>query len=476
MLKERKLIMQRLFLFSLFLVILSFPGLAKAQAVVAEDLSRLALENTDVLAREERIGNMERLKTPVLPLAGENQPPTLNISPETRTIRVGQQVTFRFAFGDPENDPYFAGVIAVTPRLRLERLNETRKQSQRAASIKIDVLTPDDPATVVWNITAQNPGVAVFFVSIAELFASQEDGNLKFSSGKISHVAYILRVVGDTDEGSTPQFIDRLGDIRLRLKERTSLAFAAQSSEGRPLTYGFLFLAYASRLVSGRIGLNLLDLKAVDPGKGIFVAYVTDGRKADIQTFMISVIDPAKEPVESTLKLRTLSANAAAVRTKPIKLDLYGENFTPSSQVILSTADGEQRLAASLVSPTDLHVELPPTLRDIVSLRVVDGDSSTDKIPFRILRPVITDLKRARNDRGVVEKIRIFGLGVGRKVRVTANGEELEQLKDNSVHTKFGDQVVVVLPSRLRGEQSIELRLTNDAGLESFPINLPLIK
>jgi len=468
--------MQRLLLFSLLLVFLSLPGPAKAQDLAADDLSRLALENSDVLAREERIGNIERLERPVLPLVGENQAPTFNISPETRTIRVGQQVTFRFAFGEPENDPYFAGVIAVTPRLRLERLDETRKESQRAASIKIDVLAPDNPSIVVWNITAQNPGVAVFFISIAELIATREGGDLKLSSGKVSYIAYVLRVVGETDEGTTPEFTDRQSDIRLRLKERTSLAFAAQSPEGRPLTYGFLFLAYASRLVSGRIGLNLLDLKAIDPGKGIFVAYVTDGRKADIQTFLISVIDPATEPVESTLKLRTLSANSAVGRTKPIKLDLYGENFTPSSQVLLTTANGEQQLSSTLVSSTDLQVELPNTLRDIISLRVVDGDSSTDKIPFRILRPVIADLKRVRNDRGVVEKIRIFGLGVGSKVRLTANGEELEQLKDKNVHTKFGDQVVFALPARLRGEQSIELRLTNDAGLETFPIILPLVK
>jgi hypothetical protein len=467
-----------LLMLSLLFLLLAYPDRAGAQNLEPADLaSQLTIEGNDILAREERTGNLDRLGAQVLPLAGSagNQPPEFTISPETRTIRVGERVTFRFAFGDPENDPYFAGVIAVTPRVKLERLFETRKEGQRAASVKIDVLAPDNPATVVWNVTAQNPGVAVFFVSIAELFVDNTGGNLKLSSGKISHVAYVLRVIGDNDEGSAPVFLDRLNDMRLRIGERVGLTFSAESAEGRPLSYGFLFLAYASRLVRGKIGLNLLDLKAIEPGQGLFVAYVTDGRKADIQTFLITVADPA-DPPESKFKLRALSANGMVGRAKPAQLDLYGENFTAASQVVMSTPEGEQFLPAEFVSPTNLKIDLPTTLRGPADFRVQDGANRSESIPFRVLRPVITDIKRVRNDSGAVGSIRIFGLGVGSKVKVTANGEELKLIKERSVKTRFGDQVVVALPSRLRREQSLELRLTNDAGIETTPIILPLNK
>lgn len=453
---------------SLFLFLIS-------SATLAQDLTPISINGDSVIAREERYGNMERLGQAKVSSAAPNSPPIFEITPQTRTIKVGEQITFRFAFRDPDNDPYFGGVVASTPRIKLENAPEKRKEALRAAPVLIDVLVPDDPSVIVWNITGQNPGTAIFFISIAEIFASNENGNFKLTSGQLTHTAYVFRVIGDEEDAPGPSFVDRQGDMNLRLKERVRLTFAAASPDNRPLSYGFLFLTYATRLVRGRIGPNMLDLKAIEPGKGLFVAYVTDGRKADVQTFLLTVPDPM-DPSPPELKLRSLSANAAVGKGKPISLDLYGENFTAASQAVLKTAAGEERLSTSFLSQTNLKIELPASFNGEASLLVEDGTIQSNSIGFRGLGPILTDVKLVRNNRDAVTRIRIIGLGLGRKPLATADGEMLKLVPEKTDTSRFGDFIVVKVPSRLRDRERLELRFTSDSGLESLPLILPLKK
>ncbi|MEW6732162.1 MAG: hypothetical protein AB1489_12610 [Acidobacteriota bacterium] len=440
-----------------------------------------AIGNSDVLAREERTGNLAKLTaegtTARLNMA-DNQPPNFTISPETRTMRVGERIIFNFAFGDPERDPYFAGVIAVTPSIKLEGTPEKPKQAQRRAAVKINVLTPNDPSVVVWEVTAQTPGVAVFFVSIAELFSTIENGQLKLFSGQITHVVYTLRVIGDKEDSSAPPtFINRLSDLNLRLGERMQMTFAAESPEKRPIVYSFLFLAYASRLVNGRFGANIANLRAIEPGRGIMVAYATDGNKADLQSFLVSVTDP-KSPPETALKLRALSANALIGRGRAVTLDLYGNNFTAASQVIMATLAGEERLPTNFISDTLLRVTLPIEFRDMATLRVEDGTVSTASLSFHLFGPIITEIKRLRNEAGKVNELRLLGLGLNAKVQVTANGQLLKVIKERTIHTKLLDRLIVALPSQLRQQERIEIRLQSNFSegpvLAGTPIILPL--
>src|SRR5262249_59200541 len=82
----------------------------------AQDFTHNLIDDGSVIAREERFGNMDRLSSPIAPTA-QNRPPVFSITPDTRTIRVGEKITFKFAFRDPDNDPYFAGVVASTARV-----------------------------------------------------------------------------------------------------------------------------------------------------------------------------------------------------------------------------------------------------------------------------------------------------------------------------------------------------------------------
>src|SRR5262245_15227437 len=100
-------------LVSLFLFLIS-------SAATAQELIPVLSDGDSVIAREERQGNMERLGEATAAAAPANRPPVFDITPQTRTIRVGEKITFRFAFRDPDNDPYFGGVVATAPRIKLE--------------------------------------------------------------------------------------------------------------------------------------------------------------------------------------------------------------------------------------------------------------------------------------------------------------------------------------------------------------------
>ncbi|MBL8149339.1 MAG: hypothetical protein JNN15_05375 [Blastocatellia bacterium] len=408
-----------------------------------------------------------------------NSPPVIDISPLTQTIKVGEKIRVRFSFSDPENDPYFAGVIAVTPRVVLEDKKESRKQMQRAASVKIDVLPSENPAVVVWDITAQNQGVAVFFVSISEVFTVRNGNNIQFVAGQVKRSVYSMRVVDSSTEEpeQAPKFVGQIGDMELRLKERVRLNFASTSQQNRPVTYGFLFLSFASRLANTLVGPNSLQLKAVEPGKGIFVAYVTDGRRADVQSFQVIVSDGMTATPE--LLLRTLSKNSVVGVDKPTSLVLYGENFTPASLVFLSSQKGQMQLSTSFINSNQLQVEIPKEAlaedgETGAEIKVEDSKRVSNSLDFRLLAPVLTTIKRLRNEAGLVEEIRFIGLGLGLNPLITANGVKLKVLTDRSIKTKFGDRVVVTLPKMLRDEQSIELVVKNSAGFEAKPVLLPL--
>jgi hypothetical protein len=388
-------------------------------------------------------------------------------------MRVGESTTVRFSFSDPEKDPYFAGVVAVTPRVKLEGPPETPKQVAKRASVKINVLQPDDPSVIVWEITAQNPGVAIFFVSIAEIFATTENGMFKLISGQLKYVAYAVRVVGNDEAASAPTFLSRFNDTKLQLKERMQLTLVAESTEQRPLTYGFLFLAYASRLVKGIFADNLAMLKAIDPGKGVFITYVTDGNKADVQSFLISVADP-KEPVGSTLKLRALSATGLVNTGENIPLDLYGDNFSNSAQVLLRTETGEQPLPTTFLTSSMLRVEIPTNLQGNLALSVEDRGDSSNELSFANLPPIITGIRRLRDEQGKVSQLRILGLGIGPRSSAMVNGRMLKVIKERSVKTKLGGQVVISLPRSLRQGADVELRLSNIAGLFSDAVRVSL--
>lgn len=403
-----------------------------------------------------------------------NQPPQFNITPDTRTLHVGEKIRVNFAFGDPDDDPYFAGVSAIIPKIEYETERKSPRRLDKEAAIHIDILPSPDPTVVVWDITAQNPGVAVFFISISEIFQDPNSTEFRLISGQLNYMAYAVRVVGDNeDTAAAPTLIDPPTDINLKLKEQRQIVLSANSPDNRALNYNFLYLAFATRLVKGRFFNNNCDLKAIDPGKGIFVVYVTDGNKADIKTFLVTVVDP-DDPPATELKLRTLSANGLVNRNKPLMVDLYGENFTEGSRVIMARDNQEQQLATEFISANNLRVQVPSGGASKMFLRVEDGAQVSEAQSFNIFNPVINDLKRIRDEAKNIFRIRILGLGLGNRAKVTANGVALKVVKERLFNSKLIDQVVVELPVKLRSAPVLELRLRNNAGLESAPVNLPL--
>ncbi len=430
--------------------------------------------NLDVeTIKETRFGNLDKLNNINALSSQDNQAPTFVIAPEVKTLKVGEQKLFNFAFSDAENDPYFGGVVALNTRVELDPGHKTRKQRAQEAAIKIDVLPSKDSSIIVWNITAQNPGVAIFFVSIAEIFSSNEGGVFKLSSGRIKYVAYAFRVIEGNDDTMPPVFLNKAKDLTLKLKERVELTFAAQSPEGRPLNYSFLYLAYASRLVNGRFFGNNAQLKAIEPGQGVFIAFVVDGRKADLQTFIVTVTDP-KTPPEIQLKVRALSTSATVLTDKPKQLDIYGDNFASNNQITLKTAAGIQPLPVEFISSTNLRTILPTNLTGINSLEVTDG-TQTANIEFQALAPVIIDLKRIRNESKTIYRLRLLGRDLGRGAKVFANGKKLSILKDRIFLSPLVDQIVVTLPLELRSQPKIEFKIIGETGLESPTLVVPLL-
>lgn len=429
------------------------------------------------LIKETRFGNLEKLnldQTSIQPLLGDNQAPTFEISPEIRTLRVGEQKLFNFTFSDEENDPYFGGVIALNTRIELDAGRKPRKQIAREAPIIIDVLASPNPAIVNWNITAQNPGVAIFFVSIAEIFSSNEGGIFRLFAGRIKFIAYAFRVVGDNDDTLPPTFVNKLEDIKLQLKEKTQLFFVAESPENRPLTYNFLYLAYASRLIRGRFFGNNAEIKAIDPGRGVFIAFASDGRKADLQTFIVTVADP-KDPVETEFKVRTLASPAMVMSNKSQSLDVYGNNFTLSTQVILKTPSRQEQVPVQFISDTNLRILLPTDLKEKATLEFIDNGQRASTT-FQPLAPVVIDIKRVKNNFNKFFKLKLLGENLGRGVKVTINGKPLNILEDRTFRSSIVDQITVLIPVEFREDPNIALKLIGTTGLESSTILVPLTK
>ncbi|MBI4850937.1 MAG: hypothetical protein HY819_03825 [Acidobacteria bacterium] len=432
--------------------------------------------DSDSLIQETRFGNLEQLNEPKALAPQDNQAPTFIIAPEIKTLRVGEQKQFTFSFSDAENDAYFGGVVALNTKIELDPGRKPKKQLAREAAINIDVLNSGDASVVLWNITAQNPGVAIFFVSIAELFASNEGGVFKLSSGRIKFVAYAFRVVGENDDSLAPAFLNQFNDTTLKLSERVNLTFAAKSAENRPLTYNFLYLAYASRLIRGRFFGNNAQIKAIDPGQGVFIAFVSDGLKADIQTFIVTVADPkAPPPLEPKLKIRALSTSALVLANKQQPLDIYGDEFSIATQVILKTGSQEQQLPVQFISNNNLRVSMPLNLKEKATLQLFDNNQTTS-FDFVPLAPVVVDIKRIRNSSDNVFRLRLLGAEIGRGIKVFANGKELKILDDRTFRSSIVDQIVVILPTELRTQNSIDLKFQGSTGLESPLIRVPLAK
>lgn len=432
--------------------------------------------NGDGLVEETRFGNLEQLNEPTALAPQDNQAPTFIIAPEIRTLRVGEQKQFTFSFSDAENDAYFGGVVALNTKIELDPGRKPRKQLAREATVKIDVLNSGNPSVILWNISAQNPGVAIFFVSIAEIFASTEGGVFKLSSGRIKFVAYAFRVIGENDDSLAPIFLNQFTDTTLKLGERINLTFAAKSPENRPLTYNFLYLAYASRLIRGRFFGNNAELKAIDPGQGVFIAFVSDGLKADLQTFIVTVADPkAPPPLEPKLKARALSSKALILTDKQKSLDIYGDEFSIATQVILKTDTLEQQLPVQFINSNNLKVLLPENLKEKATIKLVDG-SQVASIDFQPLAPVVIDIKRVRNFSNAVFRLKLLGAELGRGVKVFANGKELNILDERTFRSSIVDQITLILPTELRTESSIDLKLVGSTGLESPIVSVPLTK
>jgi hypothetical protein len=436
------------------------------------------LDNNDLI-EEGRFGNLENLKLlnePEVLAPGNNQAPTFEIAPEIRTLRVGEQKQIRFSFSDAENDAYFGGVVALNTKIELDPGRKPKKQLASEATIKIDVLNSGNPSIILWNISAQNPGVAIFFVSTAEIFANTEGGIFKLSSGRIKFVAYAFRVIGDNDESVAPTFLNKFEDTTLKLQENINLTFAAKSAENKPLTYNFLYLAYASRLVKGRFFGNNAQLKAIDPGQGVFIAFVADGLKADIQTFIVTVADPkAPPPLERKLKIRALSSKALILANKQEPLDIYGDEFSLSTQVILKTSSQEQQIPVQFISDTNLRILLPTNLKEKATLQLIDnGQVAT--IDFQPLAPVVIDIKRIPNFFNNIFRLKLLGAGLGRGVKVFADGQELNILEERTFRSSIVDQITLTLPTEFRDQNSVDIKLVGATGLESPVITVPLKK
>lgn len=438
--------------------------------------------DSDDLLQEARFGNLEQLNQinkinqPNALALENNQAPTFTIAPEIRTLHVGELKQFRFSFSDAENDAYFGGVVALNTKIELDPGRKPRKQLAREATVKIDVLNSGDSSVILWNITAQNPGVAIFFVSIAEIFASTENGVFKLSSGRIKFVAYAFRVIGTNDDSLAPSLLNKFSDTTLKLKERINLTFAAQSPENRPLTYSFLYLAYASRLVNGRFFGNNAQIKAIQPGQGVFIAFVSDGLKADLQTFIVTVADP-QAPPPTTLKLtaRALSSSTPVSENKPSSIDIYGDNFSIATQVVLKTSSQEQQLPVQFISNSNLKVLLPENLKEKATLQLIDNNQ-VSSIDIQPLAPVVIDIKRIRNFSNNIFRLKLLGAKLGRGVKVFANGKELSILDERTFRSPIVDQITVIVPVELRNESNIKLNLVGNNGLESPIVAVPFTK
>ena len=436
-------------------------------------LPQLYPGNSEILASTEHLVNIGNAKMARTLSAEDNQAPDFKIAPDIRTIKVGQQQLMKFSFSDAEGDAYFAGVVALNTRVDLEGGHKTRKQLLQSAPVNIDVLNSNDPSVVVWNITAQNPGVTILFISIAEIFSDTTNG-LKLTAGRLKYLAYPLRVVGDRDDSLPPALLNPPSDIALQLKERIQLNFAAASPENRPLSYGFLYLAYATRLIRGRFINNVAQLKAIEPGKGIFIVYATDGLKADVQTFLVHVADPL-DPLPANLTLRALSASAIVARGQALKLDLYGNNFTSASQVYLQNAQGKQLLSNQYVSDTNLKINFPANFPDISDIVVEDGAAQVS-LKFQPLAPIVSVVKRVRDEQGLTSRLRLQGLNLGRNVKVAINGKPAQILDTLTIKTEFIDQIVVTIPAQFRNQAHIMLEISNSTGLQSPKLEIPLGK
>lgn len=427
-------------------------------------------DDTELAARSEIHSKGKR----TLPAAGtENAPPAFDITPdELPTMRVGEKIKISFTFYDPDSDPYFAGVIAVTPRVKLEQGRETPRQAARAASVRIEVLPTADNSVVNWEVTAQNPGTAVFFISISEIFTVREGSQVRLVSGKITHREFALRVLNPDEPDVTrpsPFFLDPQPDLRLRLKERTRLVFAADTLEHRPITYGLLYLAYASSLVRALIGPNSVELKAIAPGRGLFVVYVTDGRETAIETFFVDVMR-LEDPPDAKPTLRALSASGVAVSSRPIKIQVYGEQLGATAEVVVRADKIERKLQAQRNKNRVMEFQMPADLRGLLSVSVT---GLSGEIAFRFHAPLIVEVKRLRNESGDIVGLRLIGYGLGRSALVEADGVELKQ--NRAEYGEFGDKLVVDLPQQLRSRASLELVITTRTGVRGIPWRVPLI-
>ncbi|MCS6884114.1 MAG: hypothetical protein RMM17_13300 [Acidobacteriota bacterium] len=398
-----------------------------------------------------------------------NSPPNFEITPPPPpTLRKGEKIRLSFAFYDPDRDAYFAAVIAVTPRIKLEPGREKPRQIARAASLRIDILPTIDNSIVNWELTAQNPGTAVFFVSIAELFTVRDGDQVRLISGKISHREFAIRVL-DTNEPDTPvpkpQFLDPVTDLRLALKERVRIVFAADTLEHRPLSYGILYLAYASRLIRPFIGPNSIELKAVEAGRGLFVLYVTDGRETAIQSFFVEVFKPEDTPVLLPT-LRLLSKDG--VPTSSSTIQIYGEQLGSIAQILIRTEDGKQ-LQVTAEQKKALQFELPALPPGLLEISVAGAVGSRK---LRVHAPLIAEAKRLRNTIGEVTGLRLIGYGFGRGATVSADGLVLKRRKAES--TEFADKLVVDLPKELALRDKIEIVVTTKDGIRGLPWQLPL--
>lgn len=437
--------------------------------ITSPALAQLHLgDESELVARSEIHSQGRRTKAAI---GAENSAPAFDITPaEPPTMRVGEKLKISFTFYDPDSDPYFAGVIAVTPRIKLEQGRETPRQAARAASVRIEVLPTTDNAVVNWEVTAQNPGTAVFFVSISEVFTVREGSQVRLVSGKITHREFALRVL-TPDEPEivrpAPFFLDAQPDLRLRLKERTRLVFAADTPEHRPVTYGLLYLAYASSLVRALIGPNSLEMKAIDPGKGLFVVYATDGQETAIQTFFVEVMR-LEDPPDAKPTLRALSTNGAA-SGKPIKVQLYGEQLGATAEVVVRADNVERRLQAQRNKNQAMEFQMPADLHGLLSVSV---EGLSGEIAFRFHTPLIVEVKRLRNERGAVVGLRLIGYGLGKGALVEADGVELKQ--NSASYGEFGDKLVLDLPRELRNRTSLELVVTTKTGVRGIPWRVPL--
>jgi hypothetical protein len=370
-----------------FLGWLAVTGIvAQTNPLVTPELLRYGnLTPAQVLAKEERfVGANSETAISHLENRLANHPPEFTITPDVRRLTVGSQITLQIRFRDPDNDAFLGAAIAANARLDFEATPLRPQQQDRLAPVKIDLLPSPDPTLLIWQITAQQPGTAIMFISISELFTiTLPNGQIRLRSGEIRQTAYALQVVdlqmnsAELDPRLAPRLQDPLPDIKLQVAERTQITLTALSPASRPLHYGMLFLAFASRLLEGRFAGAIARTQAVEPGQGIFVAYATDGLQTDVRTFRYQVVEPQQVNVSNPdnldphnldppPQLRGLSANAIIDRNRTLLL--YGERFTANTLVTLQTValDGSLGsawlLPAKLLTSQQLQITVPATI------------------------------------------------------------------------------------------------------------------